>query len=345
MFRKTERETTILYPDLPEARWHISGMYNYRVFLRIFINQMNVHKLLPAIASFHGCPDLPWNGGHLNAGVPNTDSAKFFDALNRNNMGAFLSFTNLAIGKEHLSHPEANLILEQMDEKCGLNGVVVVSDLLSDYIRNKKPGLKQVCSYEKALLENPQGNVDWYKKMQERFDRVILFPDHVFNLDLLDQLDRDRTEILVNDECVYRCPKRKRHLALVSQFNLQRSPQLLEELKHIRQHCSGEFGIISDKRNPAHIRPGFLRYSELKTIYDMGFRNFRICGRRKSIFGLAWNVTHFVYNPAMASIFATVWAHKIDESFKDEFKRLGQRQAPGGQQPQQGVPAEKADIV
>jgi hypothetical protein len=345
MFIKTERETSILHPDWPEAKWHISGLYNYRVFLRIFINQMNAHKLIPAIASFHGCPDLPWNGGYLNAGVPNTDSAKFFDSLNKNNMGAFLSFTNLAIGKEHLANPEANLILEQLDEKCGLNGVVVVSDLLSEYIRNKKPELKQICSYEKGLFENPQGNIDWYKKMQERFDRVIVFPDHVFDLDLLEKLDRDRTEILVNDECVYRCPTRKRHLNVVSRFNIQRSPKLLEELKDIKQHhCAGEFGIISEKKNPAHVRPGFLRSQELKTIYDMGFRNFRICGRRKSIFGLAWNVTHFVYNPALASIFATVWAHKIDESFKDEFKKLGQRQQQQQQSPQ-GVPADQADIV
>lgn len=345
MFIKTEREASILHPDWPEARWHISGLYNYRTFLRIFTNQMNAHKLLPAVGAFHGCPDLPWNGGHLNANVPNVDSAKFFTALNKNNMGVFLTFTNLALEKQHLSHPEANLILEQLDEACGLNGVIVVSDLLSDYIRNKKPGLKQICSYEKGLFENPEGAVDWYKKMQERFDRVIVFPDHAFNLELLDQLDRDRTEILVNDECVYRCPTRRRHLTAISRFNIQRSPKLLEELKEIKQnHCAGEFAIISEKKNPAHVRPCFLRYQELKTIYDMGFRNFRICGRRKSIFGLAWNVTHFVYNPGLASMFATVFAHKIDEGFKDEFKKLGQRQ-PRQQQSPQSMPADKPDIV
>ena len=345
MFIQTQKEDSVLHPDWPEAKWHISGLYHYRVFLRILTNQMNGNKLLSSLGSFYGCPDLPWNGGHLNANVPCTDSRQFINALNKNNMGAFLLFSNLALEKQHLSNPKANQVLEQLDESSGLNGVIVVSDLLSDYIRQKKPGLKQICSYEKGLFENPEGNLDWYKRMQERFDRVIVFPDHVFNLDLLDQLDRERTEILVNDECLFRCPVRRRHLTAISRFNIQPSPQLLEELKDIKQHhCAGEFAIISEKKNPAHVRPCFLRYSELKTIYDMGFRHFNISGRRKSIFGLAWNVTHFVYNPFFASIFATVFAHKIDESFRDEFRKLGQRQAQQQQSPQ-GLPAEKPDIV
>ena len=320
---KTEQEGSAFHPDWPEATWHISGLYNHRIFLIIFINEMYVHNLTHKIGSFHGCPNLIWNGGHLNANVRDTDSNKFFNTLNKNNMGVFLTFTNLLLEKEHLSNTEANQILEQLDEKCGLNGVVIASDLLSDYIRNKKPGLKQICSFEKGLIENPKGEIDWYKKMQERFDRVIIFPDHLFNLDLLEQLDRDRTEILVNDECVYRCPIRKRHLAAMSRFNVQPSPRTLEELKDIKQnHCSGELGIISEKKNPAHVRSCFLRYQELKTIYDMGFRNFRICGQRKPIFGLAWDVTHFVYNPALAYIFATVYAHKINENFRKGFNNI-----------------------
>lgn len=324
MVIKTEQEENVVHPDWPEARWHISGLYKHRVFSIIFINEMNAHKITHRIGSFHGCPNLTWNGGEeINTNSSNTDSSEFFNALNKNNMGVFLTFTNIALEKEHLSNSEANLVLEQLDETCGLNGVVVVSDLLSDYIRNKKPGLKQICSFEKGLIENPKGEIDWYKKMQERFDRVIVYPDHVFNLDILDQLDRDRTEILVNDECVYGCPVRKRHLTAISRFNIQRSPRILEELKDIKQnHCAGEFGIISENKNPAHARSCFLRYQELKTIYDMGFRNFKICGQRKPLFGLAWNVTHFVYNPAIAYLFATVFARKIDDNFKNAFKKI-----------------------
>ena len=347
MFIKTEKETGLLHPDWPEAKWHVSGLYNYRIFLKIFTNQMNGHQILSAIGSLHGCPDLPWNGGYLNANVPCTDSSRFFTALNKHNMGAFLTCTNLLVEQQHLSHVEANLILDQLDETntSGLNGVVVVSDLLSHYIRDKKPGLKQICSYEKALFENPEGHYEWYKQMQERFDRVILLPDHVFNLELLDKLDRDRTEILVNDECVYRCPVRKRHLTAISRFNLQPSKPIADELKDIKQnHCAGEFGIISEKKNPAHVRPNVLRYDELKTIYDMGFRHFRICGRRKSIFGLAWNVIHFIYNPAFAPQFATVFAHKIDENFKEEFKKLGQAEQQQQTAPQ-GMAPGRPDIV
>ena len=98
-------------------------------------------------------------------------------------------------------------------------------------------------------------------------------------------------------------------------------------MKTIKQKlCTGEFGIISHQRNPSNVRAGYLKYPELKTMYDMGFRNFKICGRRKTMYGLAWNVVHFMFNPKIAAPFASAFAHKIDEHFRGEFKKLGMQQ-------------------
>jgi hypothetical protein len=327
MLLKTELESSIIHPDWPEVKWNISGLFNYRPFLRILINTLNNHNILHIIDSFYGCPDLIWNGGYLNAKVPNIDSTKFFKTLNKHGMGVFLTFSNALLEKDHLNDGESNLLMDKLDEECGLNGVFVVSDLLSDYIRDKKPGLKQICSIEKSFIENPDGDIEWYKKMQDRFDRVTVHPDHIFDLDLLDKLDRNKAEILVNDECAYKCPNRKRHQILVSQFNLTGSKKALDEIMKIKQTmCSGEFQTLSEERNPAHIRSCYLKDKELKTIYEMGFRNFMICGRRKTVFGLAWNVIHFVLNPPLASPLATAFAHQIDENIKGEFKKLGEKE-------------------
>ncbi len=327
MFLNTKREGSLLHPDWPEVKWNISGLFNYRLFVRILINTLNSHDILHVVDSFHGCPDLIWNGGYLNANVQNVDSTKFFNTLNEHGMGVFLTFSNAVLGKKHLSDAESNLLMEKLDEECGLNGVIVVNDLLSDYIRNKKPGLKQVCSIEKSFIENPDGDIEWYKSMQERFDRVVVHTDHMFDLDLLDKLDRSKSEILINDECAYKCPNRKRHQELVSQFNLTGSKEALDEIKKIKQTlCSGEFRTLSNERNPAHVRSCYLKYKEIKTIYDMGFRNFRICGRRKTMYGMAWNVIHFVFNPALSAPFAAAFAHKIDQNIRGEFQKLGKKE-------------------
>jgi hypothetical protein len=326
MLLETARATSLIHEDWPEVKWNISGLFHYRIFLKILINSLNSHDILHVVGSFHGCPDLIWNGGYLNANVPNVDSIKFFRRLNEHGMGVFMTFSNVALEKKHLSDVESNLLLERLDEKSGLNGVMVANDLLSDYIREKKPGLKQICSMEKSIIENPDGDIEWYKKMQERFDRVAIHTNHIFDLDLLDKLDRDKTEILVNDECSYKCPTRKQHLELISRFNIARSKEVADGLKKIKQSlCTGEFHTTSEDKNPAHVRSCFLKHGELKTIYDMGFRNFRICGRRKTLFGLAWNVTHFVFNPALASPFATAFAHKVDDNIKGEFRKLSQK--------------------
>ncbi|MFC1495147.1 hypothetical protein ACFL6W_07700 [Thermodesulfobacteriota bacterium] len=327
MFLKTERESSLIHPDWPEVKWNISGLFNYRYFLRVLINTLNTHDILHVLGSFHGCPDLIWNGGHLNANVRNTDSVKFFDTLNKHGMGVFLTFSNAFLEEKHLSDAESNLLMEKLDEECGLNGIMVASDILSDYIRKKKPGLKQICSMEKSFIENPDGGIEWYSRMQERFDRVTIHPDHVFDLDLLDKLDRGKTEILVNDECAYKCPNRKRQQELISQFNLTGSKQALDEIIKIKQTlCSGEFRTLSQEKNPAQVRSCYLKQKEIKTIYDMGFRNFSICGRRKTMYGMAWNVIHSVFNPALAAPFSAAFAHKIDENIRGEFQKLGQKE-------------------
>ena len=131
----TKRATSLLNPDWPEVKWNISGLFHNRVFVRIFIAVMEKENISHVIDSFQGCSDLIWNGGHANANVPNyPDSAEFFKKqLNDLGIGVFLTFSNTALEKKHLSDPDSNRLLECLDEACGLNGVIVASDLMSNY--------------------------------------------------------------------------------------------------------------------------------------------------------------------------------------------------------------------
>ena len=328
-----QRESSLLHPDWPEVKWNISGLFNYRLLVGFLTQMMKNLNISHVLESFHDAPDLIWNGGRINANVRNyDDAAEYFKTLNNQGIGVFLTFSNAVLEEKHLSDPESNRLLECLDEACGLNSVIVVSDLMSDYVRKKKPGLKQICSIVKSFIENPQGDIEWYQEMQKRFDRVVVHTDHMFDLELLDKLDRSKAEILVTEECVYKCPNRKRHQTLNSIYNIAkaedaaRAEEVFEEIGKIRHDsCAGGQAVLSEEKNPKQMRSCYLMHDEVKTIYDMGFRYFKISGRRRTIYGLAWNVINFVFNPDLRYVFARMLYTRIDQKVKAEFVEVAQK--------------------
>ena len=64
-------------------------------------------------------------------------------------------------------------LLDCLNETCGLNGVIVLNDLLADYIRQKKPGLKLVCS-RSHLNESTEAFVKKFNKQRSMmlFDEI-----------------------------------------------------------------------------------------------------------------------------------------------------------------------------
>ncbi len=328
-----KRENSLLHPDWPEVKWNISGLFNYRPLINFLTQMMRNQNISNVLDSFHGSPDLLWNGGRVNANVKNyPDAEKYFKALNDLGIGVFLTFSNAVLEEKHLSDEESNRLLDCLDEKCGLNGVIIVSDLMSDYIRKKKPGLKRICSVVKSFIENRDGDIEWYKEMENRFDRVVVHTDHMFDLDLLDKLDRSKAEILVTEECIYKCPNRKHHQTLNSVYNIAqyedktKADEVFEQIKTIREtKCSGGSGILNKEKNTKLLRSCFLTHDEVKTIYDMGFRKFKISGRRRTIYGMAWNVLNFVFNPDLAYTFARILYTRIDQKVKAEFTEVARK--------------------
>ncbi len=325
-----KRKGSLLHPYWPEARWNISGVFNYRALVSFLVQTMRAHGITHVIESFHGAPDLMWNGGRMNANVPNfPDTEAYLKSLNNVGIGVYFTFTNAVLEKRHLDDKKSNELLDRLDEKCGLNGVIVLNDLLADYIRDKKPGLKQVCSVVKSFIENPKGDIGWYRKMEERFDRVVIHTDHMFDLDLLDKLDRNKAEILITEECVYQCPNRAHHQTLNSIYNIAQSEdeekarETMEKIKVIRKaKCSGGGRLLNPERNTGMQRSCYLTHDEVKTIYDMGFRHLKISGRRKTIFGISWNILNWVFNQEQAHTFAGILYSGIEQKIREEYISL-----------------------
>lgn len=301
--------SSALNSDWPEARFNVSGLFWYEPlvlgFLKLSDHAFGCH---PTIEAMHGAPAVAWNGGRValdGGSEPGFHSA--IDAVNNAGMGCFLTYTNHLLETADLADGLCNRLLDHVAQRPDLNGVIIASDLLSRFIAGRHPALRQVASIVKVAVEGGRGNLDYYKELGRRFPKFVLHPDDCFDLKLLDQLDRDKAEIIINENCIRECPIRARHYGLIAQHHRALaasgagSPAAEQAAEDLAQGTAGCMSVPLTRQIGRHRRNCNFTRAEVKAVYDMGFRLFKLQGRRDNIFGFAFDLARFTLEPDVAA--------------------------------------------
>ena len=289
-----------LHPDWPEASYNVSGMFIYHLLLAQFLDMMkDGFSCRVPVEAIHGAPAIRWNAGRpakLPLNVAGLSAS--LDPMYSRNVGYFATFSNHLIGNEDLSDPSGNRLLEFIAQRPDLNGVIIVSDMLSNYIQRKFPALRQIASIIKVTFDQGKGRTDYYRELGKRFHRYVVHPDDCRDLKLLDQLDRDKAEIIINENCVADCPTRPKHYDAYAR--LQRAlgtPQEQVVQNEINQIVASCHSPLRPNRLCEHRRSCNLDRAELKAIYDMGFRHFKLQGRADDPFTYAYDLVRITLEP------------------------------------------------
>ncbi|MEI6673850.1 MAG: hypothetical protein WCO57_01595 [Verrucomicrobiota bacterium] len=294
----------IVHPDWPEARFNISGMFSHEPLIARFLDvtKQNFGCDLP-IEAIHGAPKVPWNAGRPTTAVQ--DRREFevgLEWLYARGIGYFPTFTNHHITAGELDNADCNFILDTLHHRLDLNGVIVTSDLLAGHITRRCPGLRQIASVTKVSLDGGKGRVEYYQQLEKRFVRYVVDPDDGRNLKLLDSLDRDKAEIIVNENCVVHCPHRARHYDISARLQLgmgtANEPALRQELAQIGTGCRSPISLRS--MGPPQ-RSCNLTRQEMKAVYDMGFRHFKLQGRGDDRNLYLYDLTRYLLEPEFAA--------------------------------------------
>lgn len=275
-------QNSILNTHWPDAQWDVSGAFvNDRellIFHDFFLKTAGI-KLLTLV---HGSPLFLWNSGRVTprAACTPEQMRNAARAYTRRGIAVDLTFSNHLLREEHLSNPLGNSLLELFEKNnpSGNNGVICASDALFEHVGKNFPTLKRVASILKVTLENGRGNADYYRRLAERFDKVMIHPDDATNFALLEQLEeKSRYEILVNEYCIRGCKIRSRHYKYLSSLALDyfgHTDAKFEEL-HRGNGCSDLHVLVGDPvRNVAA-----LTLEEFSRLYALGFRKFKVQGR------------------------------------------------------------------
>ena len=160
------------------------------------------------IQSVYGCfPGCVMNGGRAfvrDAYTPDQVEATF-QALDQFGLTARLTFTNMLVEEKHLEDAYFNMILDAAAAHKA--GVIVYSDLVSDYIKARHPQMERTLSTTREILD-----ADELNRALDAYDMVVL--NYNLNKDyaFLNKIERtERLEVMANELCNPHCPHRQEH--------------------------------------------------------------------------------------------------------------------------------------
>ncbi len=292
------------------VKFHLPGLtrnFSFNViFAQMLRNCPQYFREGVQIASFFGTfPPAVWNGGRS---VKGKCDESFIKQVIRvyNNMGipVRFTFTNPCITEELLHDEFCNRILELAYND--LNEVIVNSQLLEDYIRDKYPKYKLTSSTCKRL-DSIDGPIEELKK---DYSIVVLDYDLNNKFDLLEKIppeDRGRVEILCNTLCNANCKMRKEHYRLIGEYSIAYNEYVksgkttpfdvgdyykINEVNAINCECR-ERNAFDIRKLPNHVTPDDI----WEKYVPMGFEQFKLEGRTAGRIFLTENYLYYMVKP------------------------------------------------
>lgn len=269
-----------------KAYYHLPGLFEfyelYKAFLPLFREHREYFYDWCEIGSIYGAPyDCIWGGGRVGFGEEPAENVAAL--MQEYGISARLTFSNSLLRPEHLTDKRCNALCK-MFEKVSMdhnisgnvkdvhNGVIVHSDLLLNYIKERYPTFYFVSSTTKVLTDF----VDLVKEL-DRPEFSFVVPDFRLNkeLDKLKELSpeqKNKVEFLCNECCWYGCYDRKNCYENVSRKSLGEPCE-----DHI---CVSPNASEGYKFSLAMENPGFIGIDDIQNVYmPAGFSQFKIEGR------------------------------------------------------------------
>lgn len=259
----------------PAVYWHLPGFYLHFYLFQILLHLMKEYpdRFMDGyrIGSVYGTfPGAIWNGGRAVFGITaKQDMEKLLSTYEKLDVPVRFTWTNPLIEEKHLTDTYCNLIMQLADN--GKNQVLVNAPALEAYIRENYPRFPLISSTTKRIIDLPGLQAE----LQKGYYLVVLDYDKNHDEEMLTALEPEagRVEILVDEICYPRCPKRTEH------YRDEGRAQLSFERGGVFP-CPNRLG---NTNRPSFAecrkRPAFLSREELPAYIERGFVNFKLVGR------------------------------------------------------------------
>jgi len=233
-------------------------------------------------------PDLRWNGGRVlgNSPIDLDQILLNIRHVNSLNIGINLTFSNTFITEDDLLDKNCNNILKILS-KNSLNGVIISSNLLGEYIKKNYPTINVILSvtYFYHNIYNIEEKVIEIMKL-EKYDKVVIPPDLNSDIEFLNKLHhKSHIEVLINETCYQNCIYKSQHYRLINMDNKNKT-------NHSRNYCQKQYLDIKNTYGLIN------NFSELSKYREIGIENFKISARSLSDKIFIYFLSEYLINDA-----------------------------------------------
>lgn len=247
---------------------------------------INMYEKYPDIVRENTCiysiygtfPNAIWNGGRSVIEAEKSERRfmkKVKKFYKKHKIAITFTFTNPVLEKCHLDDKYCNEILKIFNN--GLNEVLVASEILEKYIREKYPNYK----INRSITSKKTNFTD-----MDKYYLFVIDKNLNRNFDFLNKIvNKNKIEILCDEVCINNCKYTFDHYEEFGHLQLgETAPYPLYGACRYTKRFSGS-GFIANRNSTSDF---YISPEDIKNIYfPMGFEYFKLSGRgRYNLIGL-----------------------------------------------------------
>ncbi|MGL6114968.1 MAG: hypothetical protein ACRC1R_07990 [Cetobacterium sp.] len=300
-----------LYCNFPNMKLNIAGLFtNSDLIIALKEILQNKYGIQNIIQEIYGSPNISWNGGRVLHSIKEIDYDLELRKVAEAGLRPVIIFSNPIITEEMLNDLQSNKLLE-IGFKYNAKFIVSNEDLIN-HIKKNFPKSDIKISLIKVTIDNGRNNLEYYKFLEKNYDNYVIHPDDNLNFPLLNELNKEKVEILLNERCGANCPNRTNHYIQMSKeqssliSNTPRKNNFLDCCKFIpevKQLSHGEKNIS-------------LSLEEVKSLYNLGFHNFKIQGRTDNLYAFSFDILKYILKDKELYNFYPIFCFYIEKYLK-----------------------------
>lgn len=283
--------------------WNIGALYAHDDYIQKLFIVMKELGLVNPIKYVFGTIPTVLVGGRVTPRDATIENAfKLIDRYNQLGVGCRLTLSSMYVTKDELKDSVSNQLMQHLEEnnqKYGvrMNGIILTSELLGEYIYNTYNSLELISSQVKPSVEVGLGNdtVEYYNRLFDLFDIVVVNPNKWCDANIIHGLKYiDRVEFITNHRCFPDCPKAGEHYK--AQVDLSK-----------KMLSGGDYSLEEDKLDTINtwclsVRQKFpllgvsMSDSEINLLIDNGVKHFKLEGRDNDAFCFLRDVGDYIFN-------------------------------------------------
>lgn len=244
--------------------FHIPGLYQH---FNLNIKLIKLIKSNPEyfydnikISGVYGSFFCPWTGGRTNdVFLDRQEKESVIKAFNDLKVSILFTYTNTVLEQRDLYDMYGNEDLELIASNP-LNKVIIVSDLLKEYIHGKYPDIKFISSIaDNRDNQNNDYEINVVNASKNNTDELFVMKN------------KESIELLLNSNCIRNCPYEKEHYDYISKLNVSKP------VEHFECPFEGDTKNSLEEMKESEI---FISVEDLYNKYiPAGFNIFKLNGR------------------------------------------------------------------